>query len=41
MDPTLVEGNREVWLDACRSLPADLLQRLRERFPPGRAPGMA
>jgi hypothetical protein len=40
MDPTLVEGNREVRLDAYRSLRDDLLQRLRERFPPGRAPVM-
>jgi protein-tyrosine-phosphatase len=38
MDPTLVEGNREVRLDAYRSLRDDLLQRLRERFPPDRPP---
>jgi protein-tyrosine-phosphatase len=41
MDPTLVEGNREVRLDAYRALRDDLLQRLRERFPPDRAPVMA
>jgi protein-tyrosine-phosphatase len=40
MDPTLVEGNREVMLDAYRRLRDDLLQRLRERFPPDRAPVM-
>jgi len=40
MDPTLVEGNREVRLDAYRSLRDDLLQRLRERFPPDRPPVM-
>jgi protein-tyrosine-phosphatase len=38
MDPTLVEGSREVRLQAYRSLRDHLLARLRERFPPERAP---
>ena len=33
-DVSLVEGNREVRLDAYRSLRDDLLGRLRQRFPP-------
>lgn len=40
VDPTLVEGNRETRLDAYRTLRDDLLERLRARFPPGRAPVM-
>jgi hypothetical protein len=38
MDPTLVEGHREVRLDAWRTLRDHLLSRLRSRFPPARAP---
>jgi hypothetical protein len=38
MDPTLVEGNRETRLDAYRELRDHLLERLRARFPPARAP---
>jgi protein-tyrosine-phosphatase len=38
MDPTLIEGNREVRLDAYRALRDHLLDRLRSRFPPDRAP---
>ena len=38
MDPTLVEGNREVRLDAYRTLRDHLLERLLARFPPERAP---
>jgi protein-tyrosine-phosphatase len=38
MDPTLVEGNRETRLEAYRILRDHLLQRLRARFPPIRAP---
>ena len=34
MDPTLVEGYREVRLDAYRTLRDHLLERLRSRFPP-------
>jgi protein-tyrosine-phosphatase len=41
MDPTLVEGNREVRLHAYRELRDHLLERLRSRFPPDRAPVMA
>ena len=41
MDPTLVEGYREVRLDAYRTLRDHLLERLRSRFPPDRAPVMA
>ena len=41
MDPTLVEGNRAVRLDAYRELRDHLLERLRARFPPERAPVMA
>jgi protein-tyrosine-phosphatase len=33
-DVSLVEGNREVRLDAYRALRDDLLERLRQRFPP-------
>jgi protein-tyrosine-phosphatase len=33
-DATLVEGSREVRLDAFRTLRDDLLERLRHRFPP-------
>jgi protein-tyrosine-phosphatase len=40
MDPTLVEGSRETRLDAYRTLRDDLRERLRARFPPGRAPVM-
>jgi protein-tyrosine-phosphatase len=40
-DPTLVEGHREVRLDAYRDLRDHLLQRLRTRFPPGPAPATA
>ena len=38
MDPTLVEGNRETRLEAYRELRDHLLERLRARFPPTRAP---
>jgi protein-tyrosine-phosphatase len=38
MDPTLLEGNREVRLDAYRTLRDHLLERLLARFPPTRAP---
>jgi len=38
MDPTLVEGSREVRLQAYRELRDHLLARLRERFPPAPAP---
>jgi protein-tyrosine-phosphatase len=41
MDPTLVEGSREVRLEAYRALRDHLLERLRARFPPERAPVMA
>jgi protein-tyrosine-phosphatase len=41
MDPTLVEGHRAVRLEAYRELRDHLLQRLRARFPPDRAPVMA
>ena len=41
MDPTLITGSREQRLDAYRALRDDLLRRLRQRFPPGRAPVMA
>jgi hypothetical protein len=41
MDPTLVEGHREVRLDAYRTLRDHLLERLRSRFPPDRARVMA
>jgi protein-tyrosine-phosphatase len=39
-DPTLVEGSREVRLDAYRALRDHLLERLRAQFPPGRTPVM-
>jgi len=38
MDPTLVEGSREVRLQAYRELRDQLLARLRERFPQEPAP---
>jgi protein-tyrosine-phosphatase len=41
MEPSLVEGSREVRLDAYRALRDDLLARLRRRFPPPGAPVMA
>ena len=37
-DPSLVDGSREVQLDAYRALRDDLLARLRRRFPPRGAP---
>lgn len=37
-DPSLVEGSREQRLEAYRQLRDLLLQRLRERFPPGATP---
>jgi protein-tyrosine-phosphatase len=37
-DPSLVDGSREVQLDAYRALRDDLLTRLRYRFPPRGAP---
>jgi protein-tyrosine-phosphatase len=39
-DPTLVEGHREVRLDAYRALRDDLSARLRAHFPPGPGPAM-
>jgi protein-tyrosine-phosphatase len=33
-DPSIVEGSREVRLDAYRTLRDDLLERLEQRFPP-------
>jgi protein-tyrosine-phosphatase len=39
-DPTLVEGSREIRLDAYRALRDDLHQRLRTHFPPASAPAM-
>jgi protein-tyrosine-phosphatase len=41
MDPTLIEGSREIRLEAYRALRDHLLERLRARFPPARAPVMA
>jgi protein-tyrosine-phosphatase len=41
MEPSLVEGSREVRLDAYRALRDELLARLRRRFPPPGAPVMA
>jgi len=41
MEPSLVEGSREVRLDAYRTLRDELLARLRRRFPPPGAPVMA
>jgi protein-tyrosine-phosphatase len=41
MEPSLVEGSREVRLDAYRALRDELLARLRRRFPPLGAPVMA
>jgi protein-tyrosine-phosphatase len=38
LDPSLVEGTREVKLDAYRTLREELLHRLRHRFPPRGAP---
>jgi protein-tyrosine-phosphatase len=38
MDPSLVEGSRELKLDAYRALRDDLLARLVRRFPPRGAP---
>ena len=38
LDPSLVEGSREVRLDAYRALRDDLLARLTRRFPPRGAP---
>ena len=33
-DPTLIEGNRDMRLDAFRQVRESLLKRIRERFPP-------
>ncbi|MEM7023744.1 MAG: low molecular weight phosphatase family protein, partial [Pseudomonadota bacterium] len=41
MDPTLIEGHRDIRLDAYRDLREVFLDRLRKRFPPDRAPVMA
>jgi protein-tyrosine-phosphatase len=41
MEPSLIEGSREVRLDAYRTLRDELLARLRRRFPPPGAPVMA
>ena len=38
MDPSFVEGSREMKLDAYRTLRDDLLARLVRRFPPRGAP---
>jgi hypothetical protein len=38
MDPSFVEGSREMKLDAYRTLRDDLLARLTRRFPPRGAP---
>jgi protein-tyrosine-phosphatase len=38
MEPSLVEGSREVRLDAYRTLRDQLLERLTRRFPPRGAP---
>jgi protein-tyrosine-phosphatase len=38
LDPSLVEGSREMRLDAYRALRDDLLARLTRRFPPRAAP---
>ena len=38
LDPSLVDGSREVQLEAYRALRDDLLRRLRHRFPPRGAP---
>jgi protein-tyrosine-phosphatase len=38
LDPSLIEGSRELRLDAYRTLRDDLLARLRRRFPPRGAP---
>jgi protein-tyrosine-phosphatase len=38
LDPTLTEGSREAQLNAYRTFRDDLLQRLRQRFPPPSAP---
>jgi protein-tyrosine-phosphatase len=40
MDPAVIEGSREVRLEAYRAMRDDLLARLRARFPPDRAPVM-
>ena len=40
MDPTLVEGHRDIRLDAYRDLREVLLERLRTRFPPDLVPIM-
>ena len=37
-DPSLIEGSREIRLEAYRSLRDDLLERLRRRFPPAGGP---
>ena len=39
-DPSIVEGSREVRLDAYRDLRDLLLRRIRERFPVEGGPGM-
>jgi protein-tyrosine-phosphatase len=41
MEPSLIEGSREVRLEAYRTLRDELLARLRRRFPPPGAPVMA
>jgi hypothetical protein len=38
LDPSLVEGSREMRLDAYRALRDDFLARLIRRFPPRGAP---
>jgi protein-tyrosine-phosphatase len=41
LDPSIIEGSRDVRLDAYRGLRDDLLARLQRRFPPQAPPVMA
>jgi protein-tyrosine-phosphatase len=38
LDPSIIEGSREVRLDAYRQVRDGLLRRIRDRFPPASAP---
>lgn len=39
LDPSVVEGSREVRLEAYRQVRDQLIARIKERFPPARKPG--
>ena len=40
MDPSIIEGSREVCLDAYRQVRDELMRRIKERFPPEPKPSL-